>query len=76
MAESFYQRSIREELARMGRGVGVADPRHIEGYMRLGHSTLDGLSAAEFRLEVAVGLACLAEDGLEAAERNAQSFGL
>lgn len=72
---SYYQQVIREELARMGR-VGAADPRHIEGYMRLGHGTLDGLSAAEFRLEVEIGLECIREDGTEAAECNAQSFGL
>lgn len=72
---SIYQQMIREELARMGL-VGAADPRHIEGYMRLGHGTLNGLSREEFRFEVEVGVACVKEDGVEAAERNALSFGL
>lgn len=39
---SYYKESIRTEIARQGH-IGV-DPRHVEGYMRLGHSTLDGLS--------------------------------
>jgi hypothetical protein len=52
------------------------DPRHIEGYMRLAHSTLDRLSARQFKREVDISIACIREGGKEAAERNAQSFGL
>ena len=52
------------------------DPRHIEGYMRLEHSTLDGLSRAEFKNEVKIAVECIREDGLENAEKNAVSFGL
>jgi hypothetical protein len=70
-----YQRFIVEDLAALGRA-GAADPRHIEGYMRLGHPTLDSLSPEEFRMEVEIGLACIQEDGVPAAERNAVSFGL
>jgi len=73
ITESFYSELIRKDLDRMG---AVADPRHIEGYMRIVHSTLDGLSASEFRSEVALCFACVQEGGTEAAESNAQSFGL
>lgn len=52
------------------------DPRHVEGYMRLQHSTLSHLSKSEFNREVRVSVACVREGGTEAAERNAQSFGL
>ena len=52
------------------------DPRHIEGYMRLGHSTLDGLSAFEFGQEVGLCKQCVDYEGTEQAELNALSFGL
>lgn len=52
------------------------DPRHIEGYMRLAHSTLDHLDAETFAHEVDIAVACIQEAGTEVAERNARSFGL
>lgn len=52
------------------------DPRHIEAYMRLEHSTLDGLSRTQFAHEVRIGMDCVDEDGVENAERCAKSFGL
>ncbi len=70
-----YQQEIREELARAGM-VGQFDPRHVEAYMRLEHSTLDGLSRAQFASEVNIGASCVAADGAHNAENLAQSFGL
>lgn len=72
---SYYQRHIREELARIGR-VGAADPRHVEGYMRLASGTLDHLSPAQFRAEVEFAMECVDLDGATVAEDLAQSFGL
>ena len=72
--ESYYYRTIREELARQGH-IGI-DPRHVEGYMRLEHSTLDGLSRSEFAAEVGIGIECVLADGIQNAEANARSFGL
>jgi len=69
-----YQQRIREELARMGR-LGM-DPRHVEAYMRLEHSTLDGLSPAAFRREVHIGAECVDAAGLIDAESCARSFAL
>ena len=51
------------------------DPRHVEAYMRVEHSTLDGLCPARFREEVAIACACVAEGGTDMAERIAKSFG-
>lgn len=51
------------------------DPRHVEGYMRLEHSTLDGLSVYQFRKEVFISIACIKEGGVDMAESNAKSFG-
>lgn len=70
-----YHILIREALARAGH-VGAADPRHIEGYIRLEHPTLDGLTPDQFQAEVVFSLRCVLQDGVEAAERLAQSFGL
>jgi hypothetical protein len=72
---NMYQNRIREELARQG-FVGKYDPRHIEAYMRIGHSTLDALSPKAFALEVAIGMACVDEEGTKVAEACAQSFAL
>ena len=52
------------------------DPRHIEAYMRVEHSTLDALSAAQFRHEVALAADCVKVGGIPLAECVAQSFGL
>jgi hypothetical protein len=69
-----YQRFIREEVARQGH-IGI-DPRHIEAYMRLGHSTLDGLSRRQFIDEVQIGVQCILSDGVANAESLAKSYGL
>jgi hypothetical protein len=53
-----------------------ADPRHVEAYIRLEHSTLGGLSREQFEFEVGIALACIATVGAEQAERCARSFGL
>lgn len=52
------------------------DPRHIEAYMRVEHSTLDGLSRQQFAAEVRVAAQCVDEGGIEMAERIAKSFGM
>jgi hypothetical protein len=66
---SFYETIIRD-LSPAG------DPRHVEAYMRLEHGTLDRLSPQQFRAEVALAVACIAEGGTEAAEKLAKSYGL
>ena len=52
-----------------------ASARLVEAYMRLEHSTLDGLSAAAFAREARIGLECVLADRPEA-ELLAKSFGL
>lgn len=71
---SLYQKSIREEIAKQGY-VGKYDPRHIESYMRLEHSTLDSLSRRQFSQEVAIGIQCIDADGIDNAESLAKSYG-
>ena len=71
---SIYQQFIREESAKMG-FIGY-DPRHIEAYIRLQYSTLDGLSRPEFLREIKIGIDCIKADGKENAEKCAVSFGL
>ena len=72
---SFYQQAIREAMARAGR-VGAADPRHVEGWMRLEHGCLDGLSAGQFQSEVEIALQCIEAGPLADSEALAQSYGL
>ncbi len=69
-----YATMIREAAARLGH-VG-ANVRHVEGWMRSEHPTLDGLSRAQFREEVAVALECCREAGEEMSEAVARSHGL
>lgn len=52
------------------------DPRHVEAFMRLEHSTLDHLSRADFEHEVIVCCDCIMQCGPEQAEACARSFGL
>ena len=69
-----YQQTIRETMARLGR-VGAADPRHIEAWMRLEHSTLDALSPAQFSAEVSEALNCIAASTPAENQSLADSFG-
>lgn len=73
--KSYYTQAIREALARAGR-VGAADPRHIEGWLRLEHGCLDGLSAGQFQSEVEIALQCIAAGPLADSEALANSYGL
>ncbi|MGH9887099.1 MAG: hypothetical protein ACREBE_16355 [bacterium] len=52
------------------------DPRHVEAYMRLEHSTLNGLPIWQFNDEVKVAVECVLVGGVADAEALAQSFGL
>jgi hypothetical protein len=52
------------------------DPRHIEAYIRLEHSTLDHLSREEFTFQAAIAAECIRTVGHEQAERCARSVGL
>jgi len=70
-----YQEMIRAELSKSG-FIGKYDPRHIEAYMRLEHSTLDGLSASQFKAEVEIGRQCVDAEGAAIAETLAVSFEL
>jgi hypothetical protein len=70
-----YLRLIREILAHAGR-IGTADPRHVEAWMRVEHSTLDALSHEQFVAEVGVALRCIASATADDNESLAQSYGL
>jgi hypothetical protein len=72
--KSIYHDLINDRLA--GLNKADFDPRHIEAYMRLEHSTLDGLALDAFTQEIEIAIACIAHDGLANAERCAKSFGL
>lgn len=66
----------RARIAALLNPVDNIDPRHIEAYMRVEHSTLDGLSPRQFAAEVVLARKCIREGGKDMAERIAQSFGL
>ena len=72
---SAYRELIREEMARAGR-IGAADPRHVEGWMRLEHGCLDGLTRSQFTSEVKIALECIEAGPLADSESLAQSMGL
>lgn len=56
-------------------GPGI-DPRHVEAWMRLKFSTLDGLGAADFRQEVREALQVMSAADPGQSERLALSYGL
>lgn len=69
---TYFQRSIIDK-GLVPQGV---DPRHLEGFIRLQYSTLGHLDWPTIKREIKIGVACIREGGTDAAERNAQSFGL
>ena len=72
---TYYQNAIRERLATMGR-IGAADPRHVEAWMRVEHSTLDALSPRQFDTEITIALDCIAAGPVSDSEQLAASMGL
>jgi hypothetical protein len=52
------------------------DARHVEAYIRVSGRTLGDMSAHEINQEVRLAVACVAEGGLDQAERVARSYGL
>lgn len=71
-----YTQYILDTLATSQLAGASIDPRHVEAYMRLEHSTLDGLSAWQFDAEVMLAVECIRVGGIEDAEALALSFGL
>ncbi len=71
---TFYQQLIIATLSKCKRT--EIDPRHIEGFMRIAHSTLDHLSKTEFVKEVLISVSCVDYAGAEQSESCAVSFGL
>ena len=72
---SYYESIIREALARAGR-IGAADPRWIEGWLRLERGCLDALTADQFRQEIEIALECISASTSTQNEELARSFGL
>lgn len=71
---SLYQQRIREELEAMQ--LPAHDPRHVEAWMRVEHSTLDHLDGWAFRYAIRMAVLCLLAAGPEESEACAQSYGL
>ena len=69
-----YASTIREHAAALG--FLSADPAHVEAWMRIEHPTLDALSPAEFRREVAAAIACVRASTLAENDALAASLGL
>jgi hypothetical protein len=72
---SYYESIIRETLAKIGR-IGAADPRWIEGWLRLERGCLDSLTADQFRQEIEIALECIAASTSSQNEELARSYGL
>lgn len=70
--KTYFQQQITEKhLFPIG-----TDPRHVEAYIRVKHSTLNVLSWSEIRRECRIAVDCIKAGGVDAAERLARSFGL
>jgi len=70
-----YRERIQKLLTFSISGAADLDLRHVEAYMRLENSTLDGLSEYAFRQECVIA-AYAAKMDPDSAERLARSFGL
>jgi len=68
-----YTTRIERDLAALGLR---ADPRHVEAWMRLEHSTLDWMDAARFRSEVRIAVECIRAASAEQTSDLARSLGL
>lgn len=78
-APSFYAPLIREVIAELQSRLLpplVYDPADVEAWMRVGHSTLDGLDRMSFKTEVFFALACIDQVAPEETARLRASYGL
>lgn len=66
---------IIEEMEKRG-DLKKYDPRHIEGYIRTAHQSLNYLSRSRLKKEIDIAKACIDRVGIEDAENLAKSFGL
>jgi hypothetical protein len=71
---TYYQGIIQARLVRLRRT--DIDPRHVEGWMRLEHGTLDALTPRRFAREVQISVDCVDEAGIDRSEELAISYGL
>ena len=53
-----------------------ANQRHVFGYMLLPGYRFGDMTARKMNSEIRLSIACIKEGGVDAAERNAKSFGL
>lgn len=70
---SAYRKMICEDLVRAG--LAGANPAHVEACMRIEHPTLDSLSRARFRAEVAMAAECARQMGAAACAKLAWQMG-
>ena len=68
-----YQNTIREQLAKTGH-IGT-DPRHVEAWMRVEHSTLDWMDRRRFNAEITIAVECIQAAGVAESETLARSLG-
>lgn len=71
---SQYAPFIEQTLAIKGRT--DLDPRHIEAWIRVEHSTLDWISCERFDSEVEIAIDCCEQAGQRDSERLAVSYRL
>ena len=69
-----YINEIQKDLER--KNIKDIDPRHILGYTLVTGRTLLNMSKSEWKMEIEIGVGCVREGGVEAAENLARSFGL
>lgn len=74
MKTTAYSDTIRTTLAKTGH-IGV-NPNWVEGWMRLEHPTLDGLSASQFTREVKTAVDCIKASSEAENVSLARSYGM
>jgi hypothetical protein len=71
---SYWINFVKEELEKKNK-INI-DPRHVLAYVMLPGQSLSGMSKRDWNREINIGIACVKEGGVNAAENCAKSFGL
>ena len=71
---NYYLNIVKEELEKKNK-INI-DPRHVLAYVMLPGQSLSEMSKRDWNREINIGIACVKEGGVNAAENCAKSFGL
>jgi len=71
---SYWINFVKEKLEK--KKISNIDPRHVLAYVMLPGQSLGNMTSQDWNREINIGIQCVKESGISAAESCAKSFGI